>query len=101
MRPVTTWPGNRDIVVGPRRDWEFDVFNLCSGVATPLKDLLQLLAASLNRDGELLQFGRRSIRPGEDLVNFGENSKARKILNWSPVPLREGIEKYVASVNDP
>jgi len=92
-----------DIVVGyerlvadlHRRDVLFDLFNLCSGVATELKELLVLLADKLGADSSLLRFSRLPMRPGETPICFGSNEKAKRLLGWSPGSLDDRLEAYV------
>jgi UDP-glucose 4-epimerase len=37
----------------------------------------------------LLNFGARKMRAGEPQISYGDNSKARLILDWHPRPLDE------------
>ncbi len=76
----------------------FDIFNLCSGQAIPLKELLIKIANALERDTELLLFGARPMRPGEPPVSFGSNTKAERLLGWRPRPIEEGIQQYLNEV---
>lgn len=69
----------------------FDIFNICSGEATELKTLLIEIAAAMDADPELLLFGARKMRPGEAPVSFGDNSKAKALLNWRPRPLTQAL----------
>tara|TARA_R110000782_G_scaffold6616_2_gene22728 strand:+ start:47 stop:1006 length:960 start_codon:yes stop_codon:yes gene_type:complete len=73
----------------------FDVFNICSGEATELRALLLAVADALGADDRLLRFGARPMRPGEPPVSFGDNTKAGRMLDWSPraldVALREDL----------
>ena len=55
-----------------RRPEPFGIFNLCSGQATPLKELLLELADLLKADAGLLRFGARDMRPGEVPVSYGD-----------------------------
>lgn len=76
----------------------FEIFNLCSGEATSLKEFLLLIAEGLNADSTLLNFGAKPMRPGEPEISYGSNEKAKTILNWKPRSLREGIKNYLASM---
>ncbi|PIW30993.1 MAG: hypothetical protein COW30_00815 [Rhodospirillales bacterium CG15_BIG_FIL_POST_REV_8_21_14_020_66_15] len=69
----------------------FDIFNVCSGEATELRDLLDRLAAMMGAEPSLLRFGARPMRPGEPPVSFGDNAKARRLLDWSPRPLDQAL----------
>ena len=73
----------------------FDIFNLCSGNAIKIKDLLLMIASGLDSSHDLLKFGGRQMRAGEALVSYGSNRKALDILDWKPRNLREVISKYL------
>jgi UDP-glucose 4-epimerase len=83
-----------------RRDEPFDIFNLCRGQATPLREVLLYLAELLRADAGLLRFGACGMRPGEPLVSYGANDKALRRLNWRPRPLHEGLRAYVREMDD-
>lgn len=76
----------------------FDVFNICSGEATELKALLLELADIIGADPALLDFGARPLRPGEAMVSYGDNTKARKTLNWQPQPLVATLKNLIDHV---
>jgi nucleoside-diphosphate-sugar epimerase len=71
----------------------FDVFNVCSGEATELRQFLLGIAARMNADPALLGFGKRGMRPGEAPVSFGSNAKARELLKWAPSDLASAIDR--------
>ena len=77
----------------------FDIFNVCSGKATRLKDLLLMIVHILDSNPELLGFGARKIRPGEPNVSYGSIQKAIDILDWKPLSLQEGLKHYINTVN--
>ena len=76
----------------------FDIFNICSGNAIRIKDLLLMIASGLNSSHDLLKFGGRQMRAGEALVSYGSNRKAIDILDWKPRNLREVISKYLQNI---
>ena len=73
----------------------FDIFNICSGNATMLKDLLLMIVSELGLSHDLLKFGARQMRAGEALVSHGSNKKAMRILGWKPGNLYNGISEYL------
>lgn len=77
----------------------FDIFNLCSGKAARLKDLLLMIVRILDTNPELLTFGARKIRSSEPDVSYGSIQKAIDILNWKPLSLKEGLKHYINTVN--
>ncbi len=70
----------------------FDVFNICSGEAVELKSLLQELARIMGANEALLNFGAKPMRPGEPMVSFGDNAKAKAVLGWQPRPLQSALQ---------
>lgn len=82
-----------------QRPEPFDVFNLCSGRAVRLRELLLEVARQLKASPDLLLFGKRAMRPGEPPISFGDNGKAARVLGWTPQPLEEGLYDYL-SAND-
>lgn len=75
----------------------FDLFNICSGREVPLKDVLASIAGALGSDMGLLHFGMLAFPSGEGPVCYGDNSKALKFLKWKPLPLEEGISRYLST----
>lgn len=73
----------------------FDIFNVCSGEATALNDLLLDVARILDADPGLLQFGAKPMRPGEPMVSFGSNAKARTLLDWHPRPIEHALKALI------
>jgi nucleoside-diphosphate-sugar epimerase len=73
-----------------RKGWE--VFNISSGIATPLKDIVQWIANGLGAPSQLLRFGARSMRKGEPIVSYGCAEKAQKQLGWRPRSPQTGVE---------
>jgi len=66
------------------KDKMFDIFNISSGVPTKLKTLLIELVSILDGNLELLKFGEKSIRKGEQSILYGNNNKAKSLLDWDP-----------------
>jgi nucleoside-diphosphate-sugar epimerase len=73
----------------------FDIFNLCSGAATPLDELLLQVCELLGAPRDLLRFGAKGMRPGEAPVSYGSPEKAASVLGWRAPPLREMVENFV------
>lgn len=84
-----------------RRDELFDVFNLCSGTATRLDELLLGICRSMGASPDLLRFGAKEMRPGEAPVSFGAADKAADVLGWRAPELAMMVQRYVdASRNE-
>jgi nucleoside-diphosphate-sugar epimerase len=73
----------------------FEILNICSGVATTLSDFIISIAHKLNSDISLLKFGSKDMRPGEAPIIVGSNLKACKNLGWSPMNIDEAIDLYL------
>ncbi|MDQ7824091.1 MAG: NAD(P)-dependent oxidoreductase [Candidatus Eremiobacteraeota bacterium] len=73
----------------------FDIFNLSSGRAKSLRDVLTAIADGLSSDRSLLRFGALEQRSSEAPVCYGDTSKAEGVLKWSPAPFEDGIRKYL------
>lgn len=71
----------------------FDIFNICAGEATELRALLLAVADALGADDRLLRFGARPMRPGEPPISFGDNTKARRMLGWTPRALDRALRE--------
>ena len=76
-------------------DQFFEIFNLSSGEATSLKKLLLTIAESLDVPASLLQFGAKTMRPGEAMRQYGDNQKAKRELKWQPRSLEEGVKLFL------
>ena len=73
----------------------FDVFNVCSGEAVELKALLLGVANIMGADQALLNFSAKTMRPGETMVSFGDNTKARELIGWQPAPIEDALETLI------
>lgn len=71
----------------------FDIFNLASGRAVSLRDLLALVAAEMGADPALLRFGALPMRPGEAPVQVADIAKAVALLDWRPAALAEAVRR--------
>ncbi len=71
----------------------FEIFNVSSGEAVRLRDLLQEIARRMGADSGLLRFGARPMRPGDPEISFGANDKAKTRLHWRPRPLGAALER--------
>lgn len=84
----------RDLVARP--DQSIGLYNICSGTPVVLKDVLLSIVRLLDADPALLQFGATSMRPGEPMVLYGDNTGA-KTLGWAPRPLDDGLSRWIAA----
>lgn len=75
----------------------FEIYNVCSGEAPELCDVMLEMATVLGADPALCEFGAIPLRPGEPEIVAGSNAKARKYLEWAPMGWREGVERFARS----
>jgi nucleoside-diphosphate-sugar epimerase len=73
----------------------FDVFNLSSGRAVPLRSLLLAMAELAGQPASLLRFGVKPMRQGEPAISFGDIQKAQTLLHWYPRPAEKAIVDLV------
>ncbi|NVK18579.1 MAG: NAD(P)-dependent oxidoreductase [Methylocystaceae bacterium] len=73
----------------------FDIFNICSGEARELKNLLIDLCQISDRPESLLNFGAFPMRMGEPMVSYGSNDKACELLDWQPSALSHVLEGLI------
>ena len=72
-----------------------EIFNICSGQAISVEDVVNWIAEKVGASESLLNFGARTMREGEQMISYGSNDKARKILGWKPGEVQEGILKLI------
>lgn len=77
----------------------FDIFNICSGKATSLKDILIKITNLFGYDRDLLRFGEINLRKGEPKVLFGNNIKAKTLLNWEITSLNKSLMIFRNTLN--
>ena len=71
----------------------FDIFNLGESATTPLRDLIRLIEAALDRPARI---NRLPEQPGDVPSTCADISKARRLLSYAPAtPIAQGIPKFV------
>lgn len=73
----------------------FDIYNICSGKATKLKELLLIIATELGSSHDLLNFGAKQMREGEPLISYGSNQKIIDILGFKLGGLKYNLKRYL------
>ncbi|HIO23907.1 MAG TPA: NAD(P)-dependent oxidoreductase [Nitrospinaceae bacterium] len=71
------------------------IFNICSGQAISLENIINLIAEAIGAHKGLLNFGARTMRQGEQMISYGSNYKARETLEWEPGKVEEGLLKLI------
>lgn len=68
------------------------VYNVCSGTATTISMLVQLLRERLPG----LEVDYLPQRPGEIQHSLGSNQRLAAALDWKPIPFHEGLDALLA-----
>jgi len=69
----------------------FDVFNIGTGKATPVRSVLELVGSLLG-DMDRIGFGEVDRRPGEPLIQYADTQYAESALGWrAAIDLETGI----------
>ena len=78
-----------------------EIYNVCSGVARPIRDALRELIIAAHTPVEVREDPAR-MRPSDVPLFVGDAAKLRKATGWEPhVPFRQSIrEIYVAAAGD-
>jgi len=72
----------------------YRVYNLGESATTTLTELVGLIAAALGRTANV---EHRPPEPGDVPITFADIGRARRELGYHPaVPVREGIQRYIA-----
>lgn len=111
-RPVTLTPGDqvRDLLYeddivdaliaaaegGVMQSGE--VYNVCSGRGTRVREVGEMVARALGKPLGLLQWGARPYRADEPLWQVGDNRRFTAATSWRPrITVEEGIKRMVAA----
>ena len=72
-----------------------EIFNVCSGQAISLENIINLIAEAIGAHKGLLNFGARTMRKGEQMISYGSNYKALETLEWKPGKAEDGLLKLI------
>jgi UDP-glucose 4-epimerase len=73
---------------------EFDIFNVCTGVRTTVKEVIYKISKSFNYDN--YPFELQNGTPRDQFGIYGSYGKINKLLGWSPnYDLKNGLSKMV------
>jgi len=74
-----------------------EIYNVCSGVPTPIRDLLRTLILAARVPVEVREDPGR-MRAADSPVAFGDNAKLRAATGWAPqIPLDRSLREIYAS----
>lgn len=72
-----------------------EIYNICTGTAYSLKELIQQMASILDME-VLTETDKRLIRPTDNKVIIGSNEKIKRDIGWAPgIPLRRSLEDVI------
>ena len=80
---------------------DFLLYNLCSGLAVPVRRVLLLLCEALGADASLLRFGARPMRDSETMLCCGHSGKARRELGFVPRAIECAVARYAEEMRRP
>ncbi|TVX97079.1 GDP-mannose 4,6-dehydratase [Cohnella terricola] len=72
-----------------------DVYNVCSGNATPIRDIVNILFQQAGIVDPIIRIDQKKIRKTDIKVRLGDNSKLTLTLNWKP---KYTIEETIADL---
>lgn len=71
------------------------VYNVCSGIGLPLKDLIDIMAKHLNIEVEI-HIDNRLIRPADNKKIIGSNEKIKRELGWeNTISLEQSLKDII------
>ncbi len=77
---------------------DFDIFNLSSGEAISVKELLEIITKNMGKEISLLNFGALKMRSGEPMISYGNNQKAIDLLGWNPPSIKNKINNILNEI---
>lgn len=88
--------GIREILFSERKDLNGQAFNLCTGVATSMGDIIGKLDTILKSKNIVTNYDQATDRPGDVQVHRGTFLKTNSIFNWTPIMnIDDGLEETV------
>lgn len=77
-----------------------EVYNVCSGAPARVRDLVEMVARLVGREGADLGLGRRPYRADEPMWIVGDPGRFAAATGFAPrVPLAEGLRRMAAQVD--
>ncbi len=74
------------------------IFNVCSGIARPVRDVALAVAEAVGRPASALRFGAQPARPDEAPRIVGDGRRFEAATSWRPrFDLDEGLARSVAA----
>lgn len=79
------------------KDCNGEIINISSCSPIIIKDLAKVLESQiLGADSNMIKFGAKDYRVGESLSYYADNTKASRLLGWSPlISLEDGIQRTI------
>ena len=81
------------------RELEHDLYNVCTGRGTRVRDVVELVARLMDKPTSLLEWGRRPYRPDDAGRMVGCHLRITAETGWAPsIPLEQGIADMVFTI---
>ena len=76
----------------------YEAYNVCSSWPTRIREVGEVVADTLQKPRDLLQWGRRQYRTDEPMWLVGDNRRFVRATSWRPaVSLEDGIRRIISS----
>jgi nucleoside-diphosphate-sugar epimerase len=76
----------------------YEAYNVCSSQPTRIREVGEVVADTLQKPRDLLQWGRRQYRTDEPMWLVGDNRRFVRATSWRPaVSLEDGIRRIISS----
>jgi len=73
-----------------------ELYNICSGAGYSIKEIINMLCDKLKINISL-EVDKNKIRPGDNKIIIGDNSKIKKITGWKPeISIKESLDDIIA-----
>ena len=81
------------IIASTRKEFGFEIFNLCESECVTLARLIELLEKAI---GKRAVINRLPMQPGDVPLTYADISKAERLLGYHPnVKIEEGIRMFI------
>jgi GDP-4-dehydro-6-deoxy-D-mannose reductase len=77
-----------------------ELYNICTGIGYSLRDIINMIAEVMNISVETITDPEK-IRPNDNKIIIGDNSKIKRIIGWSPrLTLMDSLKDLITYWNN-
>ncbi len=89
---------NANILAMNYKNTSFEIFNIGSGIETPIKILAETIIRLVNSSSKIIY---KQPRPGDIIYSLADVSRAKRILNWmAEISLKDGLKQTISYYRD-